>query len=435
MKRRWIAALAVVLVLIVGAGLFFFLPASLSPAQASAAQPSGAALVEKGRYLTTAGDCVACHTAPGGKPFAGGLAFKLPFGTIYASNITPDKTAGIGGWSDAEFVRAMRHGVRNDGRDLYPAFPYTAYAKLSTDDILAIRAYLATLAPVAQPVTPNGLSFPFNQRYLMRAWKLLFLSDTPMTPEPARSTEWNRGAYLVEALAHCGECHTPRNLMYGLKSGQKFAGATTQGWKAYNITADPHAGIGSWSADEIAIYLKTGHAEGRGVANGSMAEAVELSLSHLTPADLQAMAVYLKSVPAKPAQNGEIVDANASALAASTAYAPPPGASPRGDVGLRIFEGSCASCHGWNGQGLQNGYAALRGLKTVNDPQGTNLVQVILHGSHMATPQGQAMMPAFGAAYSDTEIAAVSNYVLRHFGNKTGAVTPTQVKDARSAGE
>ena len=150
MKRRWIAVLAVIVVLIIGAGLFFFLPATLSPVQASKAQPAGAALVEKGRYLATAGDCVACHTAPGGKPFAGGLAFKLPFGTIYASNITPDKTAGIGGWSDAEFVRAMRHGVRNDGQDLYPAFPYTAYAKLSTDDILAIRAYLATLAPVGQ---------------------------------------------------------------------------------------------------------------------------------------------------------------------------------------------------------------------------------------------------------------------------------------------
>jgi mono/diheme cytochrome c family protein len=434
MKRFWIAALAVVVVLIVAAGLFFFLPASLSPVQASNAQPSGAALVEKGRYLATAGDCVACHTAPGGKPFAGGLAFKLPFGTIYASNITPDKTAGIGGWSDAEFVRAMRHGVRNDGQDLYPAFPYTAYAKLSTDDILAIRAYLATLTPVADAVQPNGLSFPFNQRYLMRAWKLLFLTDKPMVPEPARSGEWNRGAYLVEALGHCGECHTPRNLMYGLKGGQKFAGATTQGWKAYNITSDPHAGIGSWSAEEIATYLKTGHAEGRGVANGSMAEAVELSLSHLTPPDLHAMAVYLKSVPARPAPNGEIVNANAPALLASTVYAPAHGATSQGDVGLRIFEGSCASCHAWNGQGLQSSYAALRGLKTVNDPQGVNLVQVTLNGSHMTTPLGEVAMPAFAAAYNDTEIAAVSNYVLRHFGDKTGKVTPAQVKRARQGG-
>src|SRR6195952_4702267 len=162
MKRPWIAGLAVVLLLLVAAGLFFFLPAALSPVQASAAQPTGAALVEKGRYLTTAGDCIACHTAPGGKPFAGGLAFKLPFGTIYSSNITPDKQDGIGNWSDAAFVRAMRHGVRSDGKDLYPAFPYTAYAKLGTDDILAIRAYLASLAPVAQPVEPNALSFPFN---------------------------------------------------------------------------------------------------------------------------------------------------------------------------------------------------------------------------------------------------------------------------------
>jgi len=435
MKRFWLAALAVVLVLLVAAGLFFFLPASLSPVEASAFQPTGAALVERGRYLATAGDCVACHTAPGGRPFAGGLAFKLPIGTIYSSNITPDRQAGIGGWSDAEFVRAMRHGVRSDGKDLYPAFPYTAYAKLSTDDILAIRAYLGSLAPVARPVAPNALTFPFNQRYLMRAWKLLFLSDTPIAPAQKQSALWKRGAYLVEALAHCGECHTPRNLMYGLKDGQKFAGATTQGWKAYNITSDPRAGIGNWSAEEIATYLRTGHAEGRGVANGPMGEAVELSLSHLTPADLQAIALYLKSVPARPAQNGELVETNPAALTASTAYAPPAGATPRGDLGMRIFEGSCASCHGWNGQGLQSGYAALRGMKTVNDPQGTNLVQIVLHGSHMATAQGQVGMPAFGAAYGDTEIAAVSNYVLRHFGAKRGTVTPAQVGEARRSGE
>lgn len=430
MKRFGLIALAVLAVLAVAAVAFFFLPASLEPVQASPSQPTGAALIEKGRYLATAGDCVACHSIPGGKPFAGGLAFKLPFGTIYSSNITPDRETGIGGWSDAEFVRAMRHGVRKDGQDLYPAFPYSSYARLSTDDVLAIRAYLATLAPAKVVVQPNALGFPFNQRYLMRAWKLLFLPKHRMEPDPARAADWNRGAYLVEALAHCGECHTPRNLIYGFKMGQKFAGETQQGWKAYNITSDPQAGIGSWSVDELVQYLGTGHALGRGVANGSMAEAIELSLSHLTPADLRAMAVYVKTVPAKGARNGEQIDRNPPALLASTAYGPGPG--DRADVGRRIFEGSCASCHAWDGQGLQSPYAALRGIRSVNDPEGTNLIQVVLRGSSVTTEQGKAAMPAFGAAYTDTEIAAVANYVLGHFGNKPAAVTPARVAAARA---
>jgi len=433
MRRRTLFGLVVLVALLVGAGLFFFLPASLAPVHASASQPTGTALVEKGRYLATAGDCVACHTAPGGRAYAGGLSFRLPFGTIYSSNITPDRETGIGGWSDAEFVRAIRHGVRKDGQDLYPAFPYPSYARMSTDDALAIRAYLNTLAPVHQPVQPNALSFPFNQRWLMRAWKLLYMPKHPLEQDPQRSAEWNRGAYLVEALGHCGECHTPRNLIYGYKMGRKFAGETTQGWKAYNITSDRAAGIGDWSTEEIVTYLQTGHAEGRGAASGSMAEAVELSLSHLTPADLRAMAVYLKTVPAKAGARGEGVDRNPPALARASAYAPGPG-EPH-NLGRRIFEGACASCHAWNGQGLQTPYAALRGAQSVNDPEATNVVQVILHGSHLTTANGTIFMPAFGSAYTDTEIGAVSNYVLEHFGNKSAVVTPARVAKARKQGE
>jgi len=425
--KRLAIALVILFGLLAGAGLFFFLPAGLEPVKASAAQPSGPALVEKGRYLATAGDCVACHTVPGGKPFAGGLAFKLPFGTLYSSNITPDPKAGIGAWSNAQFVRAMRHGVRGDGQDLYPAFPYTAYAKMSTDDILAVRAYLASLAPVADAPPANQLAFPFNQRAIMRAWKLLFLDDAQMAPQTAQSPEWNRGAYLVEALGHCGECHTPRNVAYGL-SGKTFAGATTQGWKAYNITSDPKSGIGGWSVDQLATYLGTGHVAGRGVASGSMAEVVSLSLSHLTPPDLRAMAVYLKSVPPRPSQDGEDIDANPRSLATATLAAPAPGsAGPHDGLGLRIFESACAGCHAWNGEGMPSPDAALRGARGVSDPQAANMIQVILHGSPMR-------MPAFGRAYSDAEIAAVSNYVVRHFGGKTADVTPGQVAEARALG-
>ena len=434
--RRWgLIALGVAAVLLVGAIAFFAWPARLEAVRPSPSLPTGAALVERGRYLATASDCVACHSAPGGQPYAGGLAFKLPFGTIYSSNITPDRKVGIGSWSDAEFVRAMRHGVRNDGQELYPAFPYTAYTHMSTDDVLAIRAYLNTLRPVGQAVAVNQLSFPFNQRYLMRAWKLLFMPKHALEADPKQSAEWNRGRYLVEGPGHCAECHTPRNFMFGLKSGEKFAGATTQGWKAYNLTSDRQAGMGNWSAEEIAQYLGTGHAPGRGAAAGSMAEAVSLSLSRLTPADLHAMAVYLKSVPPRPGSREAAVNPRPAALAASTLYTPAPNEG-RGDaLGLRLFEGACASCHGWNGEGLQSPYGALRGAQTVNDPEATNLVQIILRGSAITTPHDHASMPSFGRAYTDAEVAAMANYVLQHFGGKAATVTPARVAKARKEGE
>lgn len=433
--RHWgRIAIGVIAVLLAMTGLFFFLPSRLEPVQASPAQPTGAALVARGEYLATAADCVACHSVAQHRAYAGGLAFKLPFGTIYASNITPDKRYGIGNWSDAQFVRAMRHGVDDQGRELYPAFPYTAYANMTTDDILAIWAYLKTLPPVTQAVEPNRLHFPFNQRYLMRAWKLLNGRQHPWSSTPGLSPEWNRGAYLVEGAGHCGECHTPRNLLYGLRKDRAFAGATTQGWKAYNITSDRETGTGSWSVEEIALYLGTGHAPGRGPASGSMAEAVSLSLSKLTRADLRAMAVYLHSIAPQRTELGGNVELNPPALLRSTLYSPPP-AEQRGDpIGLRLYEGACASCHGWNGEGVQSPYGALRGAQTVNDPEATNLVQVILHGSTIHTPEGRVSMPGF-AAFTNAEVAAVANYVLQHFGNKRPTVTPERVIKARTAGE
>lgn len=436
MKRWGRIALGLAVLVFLGACAFFFWPARLEAVQASAAQPRGAALIEKGRYLATASDCIACHTVPGGQAYAGGLAFKLPFGTIYSSNITPDRQHGIGAWSDAEFVRAMRHGVDDEGRELYPAFPYTAYANMSVDDVLAIRAYLNTLAPVAVAVQPNGLSFPFNQRYAMRAWKLFNGPRDPIQPDPARSAEWNRGAYLVEGAGHCAECHTPRNFMYGLDRSRNYAGAITQGWKAYNITSDRETGMGGWSVEEIATYLGTGHAPGRGPASGSMAEAISLSLRHLTPADLRAMAVYIRSLPPQQSERGGKVDPNPPLMAASTLYAPAGAKTGSKDLlGLRLFEGHCASCHGWNGEGVQTKYGALRGSQTVNDPGATNLVQAILRGSSIETPEGHVAMPGFGASFTDAEVAAVANYVLQHFGNKRPTVTPDRVKKARTESE
>lgn len=300
--KRWrnyiIGICSIAVAGLVGAAAFFFWPHSLPQVQASKSQPTGSELIARGEYLTVAADCAACHTTKSGKPFAGGLAFKLPFGTIYSPNITPDKTAGIGDWTDAEFVRAMRSGVGKHGEDLYPAFPYSSYALLSTDDILAIKAYLMTLASVADPAPENSLAFPFNQRPLMRGWKFLFVPSGPFQPDPGKDKQWNDGAYLVEALAHCGECHTPRGLMFQRKQGVGLSGGDVDGWKAWNITSDKDYGLGNWSDEQIADMLTAGHAKDRGVAAGPMREAIDLSLSKLPKSDIDAIVAYLRTVPA-----------------------------------------------------------------------------------------------------------------------------------------
>ena len=427
--KRYLVAMVLLAAGLAGAAAFFFWPAGVDPVAPSPSQPTGEALLARGEYLTKAADCVACHTAPGGRPFAGGRAFQLPFGTIYAPNITPDRETGLGAWSDAEFVRAVRRGVGRHGEDLYPAFPYTSYSLISDDDALAIRAYLASLAPIRSPATENTLIFPFNQRYLMRSWKLLFLSSRRFELDTSRSEGWNRGAYLARALAHCGECHTPRNLFLATKSGSEFAGAVVDGWKAYNITSDRTAGIGGWSDEALASYLSTGHADGHGGASGSMAEAVDLSLRHLTPPDVAALVGYLRSIPPRPAMLSGAVESNPPASAASSPWAPPAG-EPESQ-GARIFAGSCASCHGWDGNGQQVANAALRGARTVNDPAGTNLVRVIMEGTKVGSAAGDIAMPGFAGSLSDPEIAAISNYVIGHFGGTTGSVTAADVKSAR----
>ena len=413
------------------------LPAALLALTAAPAlAASEGDLIQRGEYLTRAADCAACHTVPGGKPFTGGLPFKLAIGTIYTPNITPDKETGIGEYTDDEFVRAMQEGVGRGGKHLYPAFPYTAYTGMSRDDILAIKAYLFSLPPVRATPPENQVRFPFTQRWPLAIWNLLFNPDKRLAPDPAQSADWNRGAYLVEAVAHCGECHTPRNLAQAKRESQKFAGNEIEGWKAYNITPDPVHGIGNWSEAAVETYLATGHADGHGAAGGPMGEAVSDSLRYLTQSDIHAIAVYLKSVP--PIAGG--VSAPAGATPAGLALAG--GSAADGTnaqdnaLGARIFAGACASCHLWTGQGRQSPYAALAGSTAVNDPEGTNLVQTVLWGAPADGPGNTASyMPAFAHGYTDTEIAAVANYVLTHFGSKTGTVTPDTVRQARSAAQ
>ena len=384
-------------------------------------------LVRRGEYLARAGDCAACHNTPGGEPLAGGYAFKLPFGTIYSSNITPDKETGIGNWSDADFLRAMHDGIGKDG-NLYPAFPYTSYTLLTDGDALAIKAYLFSLKPVHYQPPADDLAFPFNQRFLMKFWNVLFNPGHRFEPNSDRPPEWNRGAYLTEALGHCGDCHTPRNLMFGLSEGQKFAGALTAGWKAYNITPDREWGIGAWSDNQLADYLADGHAPSRSSAAGPMGEAVDNSLRFLTRGDVHDMIAYLKSVP-------PIADSSNPAAVRTPLEPPHPApltvsaASP--SLGPQVFEGACASCHGFDGSGIVWSQADLVGTRTVNDPAATNLVQVVIQGASLHTPHGQVFMPAFGQAYSDGEIAAVANYVTSRLGASASHITAADVAKIR----
>ncbi|MDL2407748.1 c-type cytochrome [Rhizobium calliandrae] len=429
--RRFVVPLtAVVVVGLLGAAAFFFWPHGLPEVAASPEQPQRDELIAKGKYLTIAADCEACHTTPGGEAFVGGLAFKLPFGTMYSPNITPDPETGIGTWSDAEFVRAVRSGVGKHGEDLYPAFPYTSYALLSTDDILAIRAYLKTLRPIKYTPPENDLLFPFNQRYVMRSWKLLFVPWGQYHNDPAKSEAWNKGAYLVEALAHCGECHTPRGLMFQREQGKALSGGAVDGWIAWNITSDKASGIGSWSDEEIADYLSRGHAQGRGPAAAAMRQAIELSLSKLTKADIGAITTYLRDVPAQSASYG--TPTTASVVPAAQASEPWNPHDSKESEGERIFEGACASCHGWDGSGQNTTRASLTGSHSIKDPTATNLLRIILDGSSDGVGTPTTAMPGFADAFSDAEIAALANYVTEHFDGRKGTVTPRDVAKARS---
>ena len=384
-----------------------------------------ASLVERGEYLARAADCMVCHTTQGAKEYAGGLAFKLPFGTLYSTNITPDKETGIGNYSDRDFLDAVHRGTRRDGARLYPAMPFTAYTYMSDADALAIKAYLFSLAPVHAVTPANTLLFPFNQRWAMNFWSVLFNADKRFVPDISKSPEWNRGAYLAEALAHCGECHTPRNLAFALDNRKKFAGAVTAGWRAFNISSDKATGLGAWRDDDIISYLSIGHAAGFGTASGPMGEAVDQSFSKLVPEDIRAVVTYLRTVPATPSRD----------LPAT--LAPPAPASHRDGGGTQnvrgkmVFEGACVSCHDWTGESTATPLATLTGSRAVNDPGATNVAQIVISGTRRHTPPGAVSMPAFGDSHSDAEIAAVANYVTARFGSKGSRITEREVSELR----
>jgi len=349
----------------------------------------------------------------------------LPFGTLYSTNITSDRATGIGDYSDQEFLNAVQRGIRRDGARLYPAMPFTSYTYMTDADALAIKAYLFSLPAVQADNRADSLTFPFNQRWTMMFWSLLFNADTRFTPNTAQSVAWNRGAYIAEALAHCGECHTPRNFAFALDNRKKFASALTAGWKAFNITSDKATGIGGWTDDEIVAYLAQGHAQGRGTAAGPMGEAVDQSFSQMAPADIRAVVSYVRSVP-------PVTSSEPATIAPPAPASPSKGGAVADLAGKEVFEEACASCHNWTGVSAISPFATIAGARAVNDPTATNVAQIVITGTMRHTPSGVISMPAFGSAYSDAEIAAVANYVTGRFGSAPSNLTEKDVAALRN---
>ena len=382
--------------------------------------------VERGRYLSVVGDCAACHTLPGsGHALAGGRALETPFGSLLSPNITPDAVTGIGAWTDDEFVNAMTKGTGRNGTHLFPAMPYTYYTKISRDEALAIRAYLNTLPAVHNEVRADQLPFPLNVRENLVAWDRLFFKPGEYLPDPGKSAEWNRGAYLTEGLGHCGLCHTPKNELGGDERDRAMQGYVLQGWFAADLTNDRRRGLGSWSVDDIATYLKTGvnkHAS----ATGLMAETINNSTSKMTDADLRAIAVYLKDRPGDPAnaaQNREVA-------------APPAPPASAMKIGQQIYADECAGCHKGDGKGISGLFPALAGVPLVQQSDPASLLRVVLRGTMgLATPQAPtaAAMPAFAWVLDDSQVAAVLTYIRNSWGNTAPAVAAADASKARSA--
>lgn len=430
--KRALYAIAVLALLLTGA-FFYMLRGNPDPGRAPvlSGAPPGLDQVARGAYLARAADCIACHTTAGGQAYAGGLAFKLPFGQIYSSNITPDKETGIGSWTDDDFVKALHEGIRKDGAHLYPAFPYTSYTQLSRDDVLAIKAYLFSLPAVRQQTPEPDLGFPFNQRWGMSFWNAVFLDNKRFKIDDSRSAQWNRGAYLAIGLAHCAECHTPRNLGFALNHAKEMAGSSLEGWSAPNISSDKTSGIGAWSDQDLVNYLHTGHANGRGAAGGPMGEAVANSLQYLAPEDLQVMVTYLRSLPPMAGDATQTIAATPRSVSDSTPITPPPNTPDDLRAGLRIFEASCAGCHRWDGPGRQLPQASLLRLRSINDPTGLTLTKIVLEGVKLKMNGTDVFMPAFKDSMSDAEVAQLANYVIEHYSGKQGVVTPADVARQR----
>lgn len=379
-----------------------------------------AASTERGKYLAVAGNCGACHTREGGAPFAGGVAFDTPFGTIYSSNITPDVKTGIGRWSAADLRLSMHEGIAADGSRLFPAFPYASYTKVTDADVDDIHAYLRTLKPVRY--VPPDNSILFSMRWALAVWNKMYLKAGRFAPEPQKSAQWNRGAYLVEGLGHCGACHTPRNAQMAELPEKALQGGVIPGevapgkrrdWFAVNLTNAKH-GLAAWSETDLVRYFQTGVSP-RGSTLGPMNEVITHSLKHLTEDDLRSMAVYLKSL-------------------ASPAYAGPTVAAEQARLGESIYLERCEECHGPSGRGGFFTGPPVAASAIVQGENPATLINVILYGSTVARDAAHSTwekMPAYRDTLDDSEVAAISNFLRGSWGNRAAPVTAADVQRQR----
>lgn len=392
---------------------------------APASGPPAADQVTRGAYLARAGNCMTCHTARGGAPYAGGRGIETPFGIVYAGNLTPDAATGIGNWSAAQFRRALHEGRSRDGRLLYPAFPYTHTTLVTAADADALFAYLRSLPPVKQANRPHELRWPYSTQTALAAWRTLYFRPTTHQDEPAQTAEWNRGAYLVRGLAHCSACHGTRNALGAQRDVLDLSGGLIpmQNWYAPSLADPAEAGVAGWPLEDVVKLLATGHSP-RASTLGPMAEVVLHSTQHLSPADLRAMAVFLQALPATPA--------TANATDASTPAAP----STQRDLGARLYERHCADCHGAKGEGVAGAWPALAGNRAVTLSVTTNLVQVVLHGAFAPATAGHPRphgMPPFAMELKDAEVAALLTYIRSAWGHRAAAVSELEVTQQRSS--
>lgn len=399
---------------------------------AAAPPPPSAELIQRGEYVARQADCVACHSTPKSKPFAGGLEMATPLGAIYATNITPDRGSGIGDYSLAEFDRALRHGVARDGHRLYPAMPYPSYAKMSDEDVSALYAYfMHGVKPVVQANQESDIPWPLNMRWPLAFWNLAFTSPHPYKPDPQQDALWNRGAYLVQGAGHCGSCHTPRGVAMnekGLDGGHPLylSGALLDGWYAPSLRGDVNTGIGRWSEAEVVQFLKTGRNQ-HAVVFGSMADAFNNSTQFLSDQDLQAIARYLKSLPGDPKRDGDpwkYDTGTTTALAAQRLDSP----------AARTYMAKCAACHAVDGRGRAPWIPPLAGAVSSLAKEDASAINVTLNGSVRVVADGvpdSYRMPPFRSQLSDAEIADVLSFIRSSWGNHGGAVKVDDVKTLR----
>jgi mono/diheme cytochrome c family protein len=383
--------------------------------------------VQRGAYVAAAGNCVSCHTTESGVPYAGGLAFETAYGTIYSTNITPDPVTGIGQWSLEDFKAAMRQGVRPGGEHLYPVFPYTSFTRVNDEDISALYAYLRTLEPVSYTPPANALEFPFDQRWALGLWKALFFDEGVFQPQATETEEWNRGAYLVEGLGHCGECHTPRNFLGAADTDLALTGSTylervegkLSAWSASNLTA-AGSGLASWSREDVEQYLHLGFSPRAGVF-GPMNKVVVNSTRHLSPEDVRAIAVYLKALPARSTESGP---------------APSEETVRAGSIQYDIH---CGTCHLPTGEGSDETGPPVVGSPVVLDADPASLINITLYGAQLPAVapsrewqgRGWKRMEAYANKLSDAQIAALLSYMRSAWGHDAGAVSEEQVAAQR----